>query len=287
MSNQDRQQTDAVSLEALLPQILRLAGAAGERIIVEYDRPVINGKRDGVTLKADRSPLTAADMVSHRELAAGLAGLQPPLYPVLSEEGALPSYEERARWNRFWLVDPLDGTKEFLNRNGEFTVNVALIEGNMPVLGVVHAPALGLTYWAGRGLGAFVRDETAGTSRRISVADYRTAPKVKVIVSRSHVGPLTEAFLTALGPHEREDVGSSLKLCRIAEGSAHLYPRFGPTMEWDVGAAHCIVREAGGTVTDLAGRELQYNKRDLHNPFFMAAGHPPFPWQPLVSGIQA
>ena len=290
MSSQKRQQTEqseAVSLTSLLPHILRLAETAGKAVMVEYDRLAISGQRGAVTLKADHSPLTAADIASHRELAAGLAGLQPPQYPVLSEEGALPPYEERARWNRFWLVDPLDGTKEFLKHNGEFTVNIALIERNMPVLGVVHAPALGLTYWAGYGLGAFVRNDTAGTSQQIYVADYRTVSKLKVIVSRSHAGSLIESFLTALGPHECESVGSSLKLCRIAEGSAHLYPRFGPTMEWDVGAAHCIVREAGGTVTDLVGQELQYNKRDLHNPFFIAAGHPPFPWQHLVNGIQA
>jgi 3'(2'), 5'-bisphosphate nucleotidase len=271
------------SLESLLPQILRLAQTAGKAVMVEYDRFAISGQRMAATLKPDHSPLTAADLASHREIVAGLAGLPPPHYPVLSEEGSLVSYEERARWRRFWLVDPLDGTKEFLSRNGEFTVNVALIEGNMPVLGVVYAPALGVTYWAGHGLGAFAGDEAAGTSRPIHAVDARALRTLKVLVSRSHPGPLTQSFLSMLGPHECESLGSSLKLCRIAEGSAHLYPRLGPTMEWDVGAAHCIVREAGGTVTDLAGHELHYNKRDLHNPFFIAAGYPPFPWQHLVS----
>jgi 3'(2'), 5'-bisphosphate nucleotidase len=274
---------DGPSLESLLPQIVALALAAGKAVTVEYDRFAAGDRRAGVTRKADHSPLTTADLASQRAIAAGLAALPPPHYPVLSEEGASAPYEERARWTRFWLVDPLDGTKEFLQRNGEFTVNIALVAGNEPVLGVVHAPALGVTYWAGRGLGAFVRDETAGTPQPIHAADYRAFPALQVVVSRSHAGALTRSFLSALGPHECTNAGSSLKLCRIAEGAAHLYPRFGPTMEWDTGAAHCVVREAGGTITDLAGRELRYNKRDLHNPYFIAAGGPPFPWQHFVS----
>lgn len=264
----------------LLPQVVRLAEAAGEIVMNEYRRLGTSGP-EVLAIKDDASPLTAADLASHRLLGAGLAALEPS-YPILSEEGASVPYEERARWERLWLVDPLDGTKEFLTRNGEFTINVALIERNVPVLGVVHAPALGKTYWATRSDGAFLRDGATAV-RRIGVADYRKAARITVVVSRSHAGPTTDAFIAAIGNCEHKAVGSALKLCKVAEGSAHLYPRFGTTMEWDVAAAHCVVREAGGTITDLGGRELRYNKPDLRNPFFIVAGNPPFPWQPLLT----
>lgn len=267
--------------EALLPSVMRLVEAAGNLVLTEYDR-LVGGSAGVVRLKADQSPFTTADAASHRLLAEGLAALD-LRYPIVSEEGASPAYEERASWERFWLVDPLDGTKEFLSRNGEFTVNVGLIEHGMPILGIVHAPALKKTYWAARGLGAWLRDEPSAAPRRLHVADYRKAAMLKVVVSRSHPGPLIDGFLGAIGACQCENIGSSLKFCRIAEGSAHLYPRFGPTMEWDVAAAHCIVREAGGIVTDLAGRELHYNKADLHNPFFVVAGDPAFGWQRFIS----
>lgn len=269
------------AIETLLTQAVRLAEAAGDLVMVEYERFVSRGATV-VRLKADRSPFTAADAASHRFLSEGLAALQ-PRFPILSEEGSSIAYERRKRWARLWLVDPVDGTKEFLARNGEFTVNVALIDHGAPVLGVVHAPALHKTYWAARGLGAWLRDDRGATPRRIHAADYRRAATFKVVVSRSHPGPLIDGFLAAIGNCERESVGSSLKFCRIAEGSAHLYPRFGPTMEWDVAAAHCLVREAGGSVTALDGRELRYNKADLHNPFFVVAGDPAFAWQRFIT----
>jgi 3'(2'), 5'-bisphosphate nucleotidase len=269
-----------MSLEGLLPQVTRLAETAGGAVLAQYNW-LASGSTIEVRLKADLSPVTVADMASHQVLAEGLARIEPS-YPVLSEEAAALPYDERAQWRRFWLIDPLDGTKEFLSGSREFTVNVALIERGAPVLGVVHAPALAKTYWAARGLGAFVRDGTAGSPHPIHAADYHEAATLKVVLSRSHAGGLTDAFLAALGACECERVGSSLKFCRIAEGTAHLYPRLGATMEWDVAAAHCIVREAGGAVTDLAGQELRYNKPDLHNPFFVVTGAPPFAWQPFL-----
>jgi 3'(2'), 5'-bisphosphate nucleotidase len=263
------------SCAALVPQVVQLVERAGKLVLTEYARAEGGA---AVTRKADESLLTAADLAAHDLLSAGLAELQ-PCYPLLSEEGAEIPFAERARWPRYWLIDPLDGTKEFVERSGDFTVNVALIDDGVPVLGVVHAPVLGDTYWAAHGTGAFVRRGGASAAEPIHVADYRTAPALKVVVSRSFAGPETEAFLTALGACERRSIGSSLKFCLVAEGAAHLYPRFGPTMEWDVAAADAIVREAGGTVTDLAGRALRYNKPDLHNPWFVVAGDPAPPWQ--------
>lgn len=262
-------------LADLLPQVVRLVESAAVLILEEYARYEHGGD---VTLKSDRSPLTNADLASHRLLTAGLGALV-PRYPVLSEEGADVPFAERERWPRFWLVDPLDGTREFLDRNGEFTINVALIERDTPLLGVVNAPALGETYEAARGVGARARSAQAPEPRPIHVADYRSAEHLRIVVSRSYSDPATEAFVASFPGAERRSIGSALKLCKIADGSAHLYPRFGPTMEWDIAAADCIVREAGGTVTDLAGEPLRYNKRDLHNPFFVAAGNPSPPWQ--------
>jgi 3'(2'), 5'-bisphosphate nucleotidase len=186
---------------------------------------------------------------------------------VLSEESTQISYIERQSWQRFWLVDPLDGTKEFIKRNGEFTVNIALIENGQPVLGVVYAPVLDVCYYAARGLGAFVK--RGEVSQLICVQPHTAGQPVKVVASRSHSDERTTELLKQLGDHECISMGSSLKLCLIAEGVAHFYPRLGPTMEWDTAAAHAVVNEAGGIVCDLNGDELSYNKPDLHNPYFL------------------
>ena len=178
-------------------------------------------------------------------------------------------YDVRRTWERFWLVDPLDGTKEFIKRNGEFTVNIALVENGAPVLGVVHAPVLGHTYFATVG-GAFRRD--GDTVRRITVAGR--APTIEIVASRSHASAETSEFLKRFESDHAVHlvaIGSSLKLCLVAEGVAHLYPRFGPTMEWDTAAAQCVVEAAGGSVTDLEGHSLSYNKEDLLNPHFVVA----------------
>lgn len=226
-----------------------------------YSQP--DGK---IVFKDDRSPLTEADLVSNQIIVDGLARLTPDI-PVLSEESAAIAYEQRAGWQRFWLVDPLDGTKEFIKRNGEFTVNIALIEHGKPVLGVVHAPALNVCYSGAIDAGAFV-ERAQGGPEPIHVGVRDADHAIKVVASRSHRDARTTALLDRLGAYECISMGSSLKFCLVAEGSAHFYPRLGPTMEWDTAAAHAIVNAAGGRVCDLSGADLHYNKADLHNPEF-------------------
>lgn len=246
------------------------ARAAGEAILAA-DR--------AATAKSDGSPVTAADLASHHVLVEALAQIES--LPVLSEEAKATPYETRRHWERSWLIDPLDGTKEFVQRSGEFTVNIALIEHGRAVLGVVHAPALKRTYWASAGGGAFRQD--ADAVRAIAVAtEVRGA--LEVVASRSHASAETFAFVERVAAARRiniASIGSALKLCLVAEGAAHIYPRIGPTMEWDTAAAQCIVEAAGGRVTDLEGRPLRYNKPALENPFFVAAA-PCIEWQPYV-----
>lgn len=245
----------------MMQNIVALARNAGQEILAVYD-----GTETWREDKSDGSPLTAADLASHHAIVAGLQRLTPEL-PVLSEESAAAEYETRRLWRRYWLVDPLDGTKEFIKRNGEFTVNIALIEDGVPVMGVVHAPVLDVTYYAERGRGAFVQRGDAPATPIRAVLHAKGEP-AKVVASRSHSDERTTALLARLGEHECVSMGSSLKLCLVAEGGAHLYPRLGPTMEWDTAAAHAVVIEAGGVVLDSAGDPLQYNKSDLHNPEF-------------------
>ena len=245
-----------------LPEIKQIAKQAGAAIMAVY--------RDGAgaeTSKTDGSPLTLADLAAHRSIVEGLLKLTPNI-PILSEEAADISYAERKRWTRFWLVDPLDGTKEFIKRNGEFTVNIALIENGQPVLGVVYAPVLEVCYYAARGAGAFVQRGSLA-AQTICAKSPGLGETIKVVASRSHSDARTEALLERLGDHQCISMGSSLKLCLVAEGAAHFYPRLGPTMEWDTAAAHAVVNEAGGRVCDLSGAELNYNKADLHNPEFL------------------
>jgi 3'(2'), 5'-bisphosphate nucleotidase len=221
----------------------------------------------GETSKSDNSPLTLADLAAHKVIVDGLRKLAPQ-YPVLSEEAADISYAVRSQWASFWLVDPLDGTKEFLKRNGEFTVNIALVEHGVPVLGVVYAPVLDVCYFAARGSGAFVqRGNTAALP--IQAVSHTADSAIKVVASRSHSDERTTALLNKLGNHECISMGSSLKLCLVAEAAAHFYPRLGPTMEWDTAAAHAVVIEAGGIVCDVAEQALRYNKEDMHNPEFL------------------
>jgi 3'(2'), 5'-bisphosphate nucleotidase len=258
--------TDSASIPPL-EDVVSLAEKAGLAIMALY-----NGEELDVRLKEDVSPVTRADLAAHRVILAGLQKLTPML-PVLSEESESIPYSERREWNRYWLVDPLDGTKEFIKRNGEFTVNIALIVDGKPLLGVVHAPALGRTYSAVQGKGAFRQETSGGKPDRIAVRRDRDR-KLKVVVSRSHPGKEAEAFLQNLGAYDTVEIGSSLKFCLVAEGSADLYPRFGPTREWDTAAGHCVLLSAGGEVTDLHGHPVHYNKPDLLNPFFMAKGIP-------------
>jgi 3'(2'), 5'-bisphosphate nucleotidase len=255
--------TQATETAIDVREVTNIAALAGEKIMDIYQRSDF-----GVDMKADNSPLTRADIASHEHIVTSLSGLTPKI-PVLSEESRDTVYQERLQWTRFWLVDPLDGTKEFIKLNGEFTVNIALVEAGKPVLGVVHTPALGVTYYATKGSGAFKQE--SGVSRRINV-QTEVSKTLNVVASRSHAGRETEIFLANLAKKYTVNLvskGSALKLCLVAEGAAHLYPRLGPTMEWDTAAAQCVVEEAGGSVTDLAGNVLYYNKENLLNPFFM------------------
>jgi 3'(2'), 5'-bisphosphate nucleotidase len=254
-----------------IDDIIKIAREAGEAIMTVYGRADF-----GIELKEDVSPLTHADLAAHRIIVARLRALDPAL-PVLSEESREVPYETRRNWERYWLVDPLDGTKEFIKRNDEFTVNIALIDAGRAVLGVVLAPALGLLYHAEGGGEAF-RAGRDGRAVPVRVSDYRKG-RLKVAASRSHAGRTLEAFLGKIGEYDPIPMGSSLKFCLVAEGSAHFYPRFGTTMEWDTAAAQCVVEAAGGSVTDFSGKPLFYNKRDLANPEFIVCGDPPFPWR--------
>ena len=249
--------------DQLLDAVLDLARRAGEAILEVYRSDF------AVAAKEDRSPLTEADLRAHGVIVAGLSGLTPEM-PVLSEESAAAPYDVRAGWHRYWLVDPLDGTREFVKRNGEFTVNIALIDGHAPVLGVVYAPVLGVAYAGGAGLGAF--KEAGGARSPIRVAAPAASP-LRVVGSRSHAGESLGRFLSGLEAHTLVGMGSSLKLCLVAEGAADVYPRLGPTSEWDTAAAQAVVEGAGGAVTDTAGRPLRYNaKADLLNPHFLVFG---------------
>ncbi len=259
----------------LLERLNALARQAGDAILEIY-----RGVDPQITYKKDDSPLTAADLASHEVLAAGLRQLDGEI-PVLSEEGASIAYEERRSWNRFWSVDPLDGTKEFIKQNGEFTVNIALVEHGQPVLGIVYAPVLGRTYFGALGLGAW-RSETVDNGAVMTQAVQAEGSgdsELAVVASRSHAGDHLTAFLGALPPHRLVSMGSSLKLCLVADGTADLYPRLGPTMEWDTAAAHGVVAAAGGQVLDWAGRPLVYNKPDLLNPFFIVLGQRSVLWR--------
>ena len=260
------------STATLLPAVTGLAREAGEKILAIYDTEF------AVEQKGDDSPLTAADLASHGALCAGLAALTPDL-PVFSEEAADIPFATRSGWRRYWLIDPLDGTREFVKRNGEFTVNIALIDDHRPILGVVHIPVKGVTYFAARGQGAFRQH----TGRAAEVIRTRK-PRAGVLVlagSRSHATERQNRFLEILGSAtELRSIGSSLKFCLVAEGGVDLYPRFGPTSEWDTAAAHCIVQEAGGIVTDLEYRPLEYNRKEsVINPDFLAIGDPAFDWR--------
>ncbi len=262
----------------LLEPVAEIAEAAGRAILAVYETEF------AVDAKDDDSPLTQADMASHRRIMAGLAALTPDV-PVLSEEGGLPEFAERRQWRRYWLVDPLDGTKEFVKRNGEFTVNVALVEDHVPVLGVVHVPVRGVTYVAAPGTGAERRDRDGGRSP-IHVAIESRHP-VRVVGSRSHRGASLDAFLERLQDFEMVPMGSSLKFCVVAEGGADVYPRLGPTSEWDTAAAQAVVEQAGGAVWTLDGEPLRYNlKPDILNPHFVVVGPQDHDWLGILSAAR-
>ena len=253
----------------LLDEVRRIAAAAADRILDVYRSPFEVGR------KADASPLTEADLASHRTIVEGLRALTPAI-PVLSEESADADSATRATWSRYWLVDPLDGTKDFVKRNGEFTVNIALIDRHAPVLGVVAVPVTGVSYAAARGLGARRHDPEG--ERGLAVRRPARRP-FRVAASRSHRDRTTTAFIRHLGPAEEVSIGSSLKFCLLAEGAIDIYPRFGPTCEWDTAAAQCVVEQAGGRVTDVGLEPLRYNTGESFlNPYFLAFGDPAVDW---------
>lgn len=260
-----------------LSQLLKLALSAGKAILEVY------GTAFSVELKEDHSPLTLADKRSNEILCNGLANIGG--IPILSEEIKQISYEERKSWKSFWLVDPLDGTKEFIKRNGQFTVNVALIDGNEPVFGLIYVPVSGQFYYALKGKGAYTfsfsdsidipdtYNEIIAISNRLPI-EHTPAGGFNIVASRSHMSPKTEAYInTEKSKHPVVNIisaGSSLKFCLVAEGKADAYPRYGPTMEWDTGAGHIIVTETGKKLVRCDTMEaLTYNKPDLLNPDFL------------------
>lgn len=256
--------------DKLLEDVMALAIKAGHEILRIYETDY------AIEHKDDMTPLTEADMAAHHIIDAGLQKLTPDI-PILSEESAKIPFRERQQWTRYWLVDPLDGTREFIKRNGEFTVNIALIENGEPVLGVVYAPVIRMSYYARRGAGAF-RKENGKPASPIQTRRPCASP-VLVAGSRSHRGDSLNAYLERLEDYEVISVGSSLKSCMVAEGSADIYPRLGPTSEWDTAAAQCIVEEAGGRLTDTHMQTLRYNTKDsLLNPHFFVFGDPDRDW---------
>ncbi|WP_028080066.1 3'(2'),5'-bisphosphate nucleotidase CysQ [Solimonas soli] len=266
------------ALDEWLDAVARLAIEAGERIMAVYRSDF------AVTAKQDHSPLTQADLAAHRHIVAGLTALTPAL-PVLSEEDADIPYATRRQWMRYWLVDPLDGTKEFVKRNDQFTVNIALIDDGAPKLGVIHAPALDVSYAAAEGIGAL---RWYGRGARAPIRTRAVPPRPIFAVSKSHRDAALEAFLARAPQHEAVSRGSSLKFCQIAEGSADLYPRTGPTSEWDTAAGQCIVEQAGGLVLRTPElTPLRYNEKDsLLNPTFLVFGDRAYGW-PQKLGLDA
>ena len=244
-----------------IAKIEAIARAAGDAILAIYQQAFT------VEYKADESPLTAADKGAHDVIVAGLASLTPDI-PVLSEESGEEVLQARLGWQRYWLVDPLDGTKEFVSRNGEFTVNIALVEGGRPVWGMVYAPVLDKLWYGGKRLGAFCSE--GGGIRPIQTRPHQEGSPWRVVGSRNHLSQETLDFLAPLGEIDLVSMGSSLKFCIIAEGGAELYPRLAPTCEWDTGAAQAVLEGAGGSVTRLDGSPLEYNKPDILNPWFVA-----------------
>jgi 3'(2'), 5'-bisphosphate nucleotidase len=268
----------------LLNDVTALAVEAGLAIMKVYEQDVFE-----VEQKADDSPVTAADLAAHRVLQAGLEKMIDGV-PVLSEEAVIPDFSLRRQWRKYWMIDPLDGTKEFINRNGEFTVNIALIENHVPVMGVVHVPVSGLTYMGDSEQGALRQDKNghrvAITVRSMTGRGDTDRP-ISVVASRRHGAEVVSDLLTKLGDSlgsvETCNMGSSLKLCMVAEGQADIYPRLAPTMEWDTAAAQAVVEAAGGIVLKSDFEALRYNtKEDLLNPHFYVIGDQSFPWREML-----
>ncbi len=262
--------TETPDLEHLCNQCVDIARDAGKKILDVYNSEY------SIEQKKDKSPLTDADLASHHIIIDCLASLTPDI-PVLSEESAELPFEIRKTWHTYWLVDPLDGTREFIKRNGEFTVNIALIQDHESIIGVIHVPVLNVDYFAWRDGGAF-KCKNEGEVGPINIRKLGSS-KLVVAGSRSHGSEQMKNYLSKLGETELLCMGSSLKFCLVAEGRADLYPRLGLTSEWDTAAAHCIVEQAGGHVTKTDMSPLEYNTKDsLLNPFFFVFGDNSTDW---------
>ena len=275
--------TTSLDLAALLPRVREIAEEAGREIMTIFR----DESRWEVQHKEDESPLTAADLAAHHVIGAALAALTPDI-PVISEESEAIPVAERRAWSRCWLVDPLDGTKEFIARSGDFTVNIALVENGEAILGVVHAPAKGIAYVGARGCGAHRTEH--GESRTLTSAELPAAGvrALRLVASKRHRGERDAEFCAkaeaAFGEVEFNTAGSAFKICVVAEGEADVYPRFGPTMEWDTAAGQVVVEEAGGGLVDEQGRPFRYNQRDtLLNGSFLVFGDAPETWRALCA----
>ncbi len=260
-------------LKELLPEVITIAKQAGKKIMDVYEAGF------DIETKSDNSPVTTADLAANDVIENGLNKLL-PLFPILSEESATASFEERVARETYWLVDPLDGTKEFINRRDSFTVNIALIHKNKSILGVIYAPALGISYYACQGNGSY-KEDLENPAHQINARPL--AEKAVFAGSRSHPGKTLAAFLENYkddrGDYELVSIGSSLKMCMVAEGSVDLYPRLWLTSEWDTAAAHCIVDEAGGQLVKTDMSPLLYNTKDsLLNPYFLTIGNNDIDW---------
>jgi 3'(2'), 5'-bisphosphate nucleotidase len=259
---------------SLLEEVDAIAREAGAAILKIYARDF------SASQKNDNTPLTEADTAAHKVIIGRLEKFQPPL-PILSEE-AVGDFSGVGDSGQYWLVDPLDGTKEFIKRNGEFTVNIALIENGRAIMGVVYAPALNVAYLAAEGIGAF-KEGAGGRRVPIQVAEHKQGSSWRVVGSRSHAGDSLAAFLQRLGEHELVSMGSSLKFCLVAEGTADVYPRLGPTSLWDTAAAQCVVEQAGGKVIQLTGEPVSYADPSVAlNPFFLVHGKSAVNWSDLA-----
>lgn len=257
-------------LAEIVAQIRKITEIAGDRILEIYETDF------SVENKQDNSPLTAADMAAHNTICEQLSKLTPSI-PILSEESAHIGFAERQRWNQYWLVDPLDGTREFVKRNGEFSVNIALIEGHRSILGAIHIPVTGVSYTAALNNGAYKHEQNGDTSQIF--VRKTNANNITVAGSRSHGNEQLKGFIARLNKPEILSIGSSLKFCLVAEGIADIYPRFGLTSEWDTAAAQCIVEESGGLVLDTHLSPLEYNtKESLLNPCFLVIADRDFDW---------
>jgi 3'(2'), 5'-bisphosphate nucleotidase len=253
--------------EALITPVINIIKAASEAVLEVYNAT------EGIEVqnKSDNSPLTLADQRANDIIVKGLNGLEFK-FPILSEENKAIPFKERSKFEYYWLVDPLDGTKEFIKRNGEFTVNIALIRKNQPVLGVVSVPVQNKIYWGIKGKGAYLLEN--GEERQLKANQFRMSDEaLRVVTSRSHLNDATKKYVAQMNAPQFVPMGSSLKFLIIAEGKADVYPRYGLCMEWDTGAAHIILNEAGGKITQTdSSNTLIYNKESLLNPFFIAYG---------------